>query len=176
MKNVFTMVVLSALLTLWAAGQDLETPQSPAGRRDGQTARMRQGHGGRKAEGGLFGRALQNREIAEKLGLSEEQRDAIREQVEDLKQEHIELKERLEAAAMNQARLMTADDLDESALMAAVEETGRIHTQQAKLRVRHLLFMRRILEPEQAEALRNMMRARRGADHDGAEGAFPERA
>ena len=113
-----------------------------------------------------MGHALRHPKIADRLGLSEEQRQAIEKEQVNFQKTHGELRAKMEKAALKQARLMTAEELDESALMAAVEETGRIHTEMAKLRIRHLLFMRKTLTPKQIEQARTAIRSRMKSRHE----------
>lgn len=108
----------------------------------------------------LLQRLTEDPELAGKLGLSEEQLSRLRDTAYALRKEHVALRAKLELAAIEQARLMTRDDVDQDALMKAVEDTGAIRTQMAKLRVRQLLAIRETLTEEQRAAVRKHMRRR----------------
>ena len=139
----------------------------------------RGGEGGPEGGGpqGMIERLLQHMELAKELGLSEEQVGALRDELFALKTKQIDLRAELEKTAMAQARLMTDKDVDEEALMAAIEKTGAIRTEIAKLRIQPLLLIKRTLTPEQAQQLRGMMKERmmqrgraEGGGQDGARG------
>lgn len=121
-----------------------------------------------KDENIMLGKALRHPRMAEELGLSEEQRQAIDNRVAMMEEKHAELRGKMEKAALKQAQLIVSKELDEAALMAAVEETGRIHTEMAKMRIRHLLFMRTTLTAEQVEKARSIIR--NGMKHHRGEG------
>ena len=153
-------IILLALLSLHAVGQEQDGGVSrnfrgpgadgpPNGRRE-QRREMDQN--------AMLGKALRHPRVAEKLGLTQAQRRAIDERLASLEEAQIALRSELEKAALKQARLMMAEKLDEAALMAVVEETGRIHTEMAKLRIQHLLFMRQTLTPDQVEKARSIIR------------------
>lgn len=107
---------------------------------------------------GMVSRLVANSELAARAGLTEEQTTKLKDGLFDLKQKGIELKAQVELAGMEQAKLMTAKEIDEGALMKAVEKAGELRTEQAKLRVKGLVLMKKTLKPEQAEQIRNMMR------------------
>ncbi len=152
-------IILVAMLTLQAVGQEQQPTErrsvrGPAGAKGGGREQRRPG----ADQDIMMGQALRNPRMAEKLGLSEEQQQAIEGQLAELQKAHNSLRAGMEQAGLQQARLMMAEELDEAALMAAVEETGRIRTELAKLRIRHLLFMRKTLTPEQIKKARSAIR------------------
>ncbi|MEO0109075.1 MAG: hypothetical protein ABIK62_07925, partial [candidate division WOR-3 bacterium] len=69
---------------------------------------------------------------------------------------------------------MTEDKVDEEAVMREVEESGRLRTEIAKLRMRALLLVKATLTPEQFKALRQLMsrqiRQRREGEEEGGGG------
>jgi Spy/CpxP family protein refolding chaperone len=161
-------IILAAMLTLHAVGQENEGGErrsfrGPAGQ--GPKSGLREKRRPDMDQNAMLGKALRHPRMAEELGLSAEQRQVIDEQLAALEEAHIELRAKMEKAALKQARLMTEKELDEAALMAAVEETGRIHTEMAKLRIRHLLFMQQTLTPEQVEKARSIIRERMKRHH-----------
>jgi len=108
----------------------------------------------------IIGHVLHDKELAKEIGLSDEQVTALRSGFDKLRQEQIELKAQIELAGMEQAKQMTAPEIDEAALMAAVEKTGEIRTQMAKLKVRSLLLVRKHVTPEQIKEIQKTMRER----------------
>lgn len=201
-------VVIISLLLVWIAGilgtalgQGEEGPRKAAGGPQGH----RRG-GGREFGGehrgsashfggersmqrgpsheGLIGHMLENPETAREMGLSDEQISTIRDGLDKLRQEQTELSKRMQLAAMEQAKLMTAPEIDEAALMAAIEGSGDLRTQMAKLRVKSMLLVRKHITPEQIEQIRQnvrekfqeRMRQRRGEFGQGRGGpAGPEK-
>ena len=107
-----------------------------------------------------FMRMLENPRLAEELKLTEEQTSALKDAQAGIKDKALALRRQIEESAMKQARLMTADPLDENALLAAVEETGRIHTDIAKLNIQALVVLKRVLTPEQIATARELVRRR----------------
>ena len=108
----------------------------------------------------LIGHILHDGELAKEVGLSDEQAGALRNGFDAMRKEQIELKAKMELAAMEQARLMTAAEIDESGLMTAVEKTDAIRTEMAKLKVKSLLLVRKHVSPEQIKEIRETMRGK----------------
>lgn len=152
-------VLLVALLSMQAIGQELSERNPEATERTRQ--RSTRSAYRRHQDGMRMG--LHHPEVAAKVGLSEAQRDAIETQMVMLEKQNRQLKQKMDKAAMHQAKLMTAKTLDEAALMKAVETLGRLHTRRAKLRIKHLIFMRQTLTPEQTQVVRKLMRERRAS-------------
>ncbi|MCX7591613.1 MAG: Spy/CpxP family protein refolding chaperone, partial [Kiritimatiellae bacterium] len=121
----------------------------------------------------LFKRLL-SRELAESLGLSEEQREKLRTGLEELHEKQVELSRQLARSARLQAARLTEQKVDEEAVMREVEESGRLRTEIAKLRMRALLLVRATLTPEQFRALRDViggqLRQKRDREDGGAAG------
>jgi len=140
MKNYAGWLVAVMVLTcVTVQGQDVERE----GRRgwkpregDGPPPHLRQDckrpgpHGGDPlgCMDGLVGRIIHHKEIQEKLGLTETQVEKLRKRFFASREKLIDLRAELAKAGMRQARLMTADPVDEEALMQAVEQAGRART------------------------------------------------
>jgi Spy/CpxP family protein refolding chaperone len=86
--------------------------------------------------------------------LSEEQVATMKEAAETFRAKHKEWGEKMKAAAVEQARLISEPTVDEEAVMKAVEAVGAVHIEMAKLRTRHLLALRGMLTADQREKLR----------------------
>ena len=118
---------------------------------------------------------VSNPKLAQELGLTDDQVAKVKKALYEFKQKQIELKAQLELAGLEQARLMTEKDLDEKALMAAVEKTGAVHTEMAKQRVKGMIALRQILGPEQMEKIQARIREhmRERLQHGGGQGLGP---
>lgn len=136
-------------------------------------------HEGKRGPGGRdewMSRLLSSKDVAEKLGLTEEQTTKIRDKLYKLKQEEVKVNAELDLASMDQAKLMTTDTSTEAAIMAAVEKTGSLRTKLAKLRVQKALVLKQNLTPEQLKKIREWVGARMkeragaGSQGSGAEG------
>ncbi|MDA0576989.1 MAG: Spy/CpxP family protein refolding chaperone [Verrucomicrobia bacterium] len=121
-----------------------------------------------------IGRLINNPKIAEAIGLTDAQVNTLREGMFDFREQRAKLKADLEVAAIQQARVLTADPVDEKALMEAVEKTGAIRTEVAKIEMKALLMVRNTLTEEQREKTREMVR-RRGHRDGGPRGQLQER-
>jgi Spy/CpxP family protein refolding chaperone len=121
--------------------------------------RMRDRSAMQSPEDMLFERLAGDGRIAQELGLTTNQTESLRKVGFELKQKLIDLNAQREKAGLQQAQLMTAPDPDEAAVMKAVEESGAIQTEIAKLRVKQVMAARKILTPEQQQKAREMIRA-----------------
>ena len=99
-------------------------------------------------------------QVVEAIGLDESEAAALKEGMFALREEQIEVRARLEKAGLEQARLLTEQDIDEDALMAAVEAAGEANTDLAKLSMRQILLVKKTLTPEQLEKAREVVSAR----------------
>lgn len=173
---MWTVIPALIVLTTAAGVAQEDRPLGPEGR----GGPMHAGRGGPGKPGGrpehqmIIRQLLTNPTVAEQVGMSEEQLAALRTGAEEARVEQEKLHEELRAAATEQAELMMADDVDEKAVLEAVEKTGEIRIRIAKLRVQGLLLLKRTLEPEQVEHIKRMarrrMRERRDAHRE--EGGF----
>ena len=157
MKTYILIVVAAIALsvsgvTTWAQHFD-RGPREARDRNPNRDAGMRM----RQA---LLGRIVEDHKLAKEIGLSEEQVTALRDGFYELKKQKISKRAELELAATEQARILTQDEIDESALMAAIEETGRIRTEFAKLQMKTVLLLRQTLDEEQRQRLAKMVRRR----------------
>ena len=128
------------------------------GPRQGEHERFGPGPKGPGMGHGVFERLLEHPEVMEKIGLTEEQKEILTNEGYELRKAGVQLHADMELAAMEQARLLMADEVDEDAVMAAVEKTGRIRTEGAKLRMKMLLLVKNTLTEEQQTALQKMAR------------------
>jgi Spy/CpxP family protein refolding chaperone len=131
----------------------------PAGNPEVMRERMRR-LGGDEAEGMGLRMLAADPRTARELGLSEDQLKQIRESMSGSAQDMKDLTARMEKAAMSQAELMKADALDEAAVLKAVQETGDLRTQIARLRIKQMIAAHKVLTPEQRAKVREIMARR----------------
>ncbi|MBN1556644.1 MAG: hypothetical protein JW951_00700 [Lentisphaerae bacterium] len=140
------------------AGLEQRGPEGPGGPERGAEAVLR--------------RLIRDPEFAAEAGLTGKQIETLREQVFNQREREIELRAQLEKTALEQARLLTEPTIDRGAVMQAVEETGKIRTELAKLKMEHLLTVKETLSEEQIEKIKRLarehLRARGGRMHPGA--------
>jgi len=175
MKKWVCIAVVTMVIgfTVISEAEDIERRPDPGGAGHGRLENQKRcagepGHhrgGGRGSaesmpQEAMMINALRIPRVAQKIGLNEEQRKKIEHKLEQLQDNHLELKYKMKKAAMKQARLITAKELDEEALMDVIEETGRYRTQMAKQRIKLIIFMRETLTPDQIKTMQGMMRER----------------
>jgi hypothetical protein len=99
--------------------------------------------------------------VSEQLGLEPGQIKTLKKGIQKMQKQEENLREKLQAAAKAQAELLQAkDEIDEEALMKAIEKTGKIRTQMAKLRMQPVLLVRKTLTDEQLQTSRKIMHER----------------
>ena len=157
MTGVFAAAL--AVLTLTATAENYRPGPPPGQGHPGGPGGERGPRGGGMEEA-VISKLIQHPELAEKLGLTDAQLETLREGMFDLRQEKARKRAEIEVAAIEQARLLTAGDVDERALMKAVDETGRVRTEMAKLEMRGLLLLRKTLTEEQRDKIQMFMRQR----------------
>ncbi len=115
------------------------------------------------AGSGMISRLIKNDQLAQALDITESQRADLESVLASHTGQRETLRKQLHEAARSQAKLLTDSDVDENAIMAAVEKTGTIRTELAKLGMRDLLACRQILSAEQVskiEAFRTRMKTK----------------
>ena len=119
-------------------------------------------------------RLIFDKKLAEQIGLSEDQSRHIRDELYRVRMEMVDLQADLQKAAIEQARLLSADTIDEQALMTVIEKIGNVRTQIAKLRIKPLLVIKKTLDPEQLEKVRERMKEHYKARRTGIKKRFKE--
>lgn len=111
------------------------------------------GHGHR---GGMEGgpddpivRLVNNHIVAEKIGLSDEQREKIKQINLENRDNSEALRKTLRDAMEKQAELLKADKIDEAAVMAEIDKAFDARKEMAKRRTRRVIAIKSILTPEQ---------------------------
>ena len=164
------MTIAAAALAIAAFAQ--EPGEGPRGgqRPGGHGPQM--GMRGGMMPGGMGGdqsvMAVMNPKIAEKIGLSEEVRNQIKELDKASREAMKDLQQKTRAAMDKQAELMKAEKVDEAAVMAAIDEVFEIRKAMAKSQMKRVLSVKALLTPEQikaaVEAMKEMREMRRGGD------------
>jgi Spy/CpxP family protein refolding chaperone len=95
-------------------------------------------------------------EIADRLGLSDAQRDAIEQSYYDNKATGIDLEARAEKARLELQRQMVASTLDEKAVLKAFDAVAAAEVETHRNDLRLLLAIRKQLTPEQWKQLTSM--------------------
>lgn len=154
-----------------ATPSNVVTPPAPGGSVEGARGgvpgnsemmreRMRRMMTGADSEGMILRMLTSDSRLVQELGLSDAQVKEIKDAVSGSEQETKDLNTKLDQAAMRQVELLKADSLDEEALMKAVQESGDLRTQIAKIRIKQLIAAHKVLTPEQRAKLRDTMKQR----------------
>lgn len=173
MKQLWKIVAVVGMAMLVAAPVRAKGPGDEGGGRPpqgrvpgGRWGGPGQGHNGPEGPGGhpLGGpgwsmvRMLEG-ETAAKLELTTEQINTLKRGIKKMERQAEVLQEKVQACAREQAEILTGEgEIDEVALMQAIEKTGRVRTQLAKLRIQPIILMRKTLTPEQQQMFGRMMR------------------
>ena len=170
MKSLIMVAVAALSCVAFAEGGPEGGPRPDGGRR---------GFGPR--EGGMgpmmggmdpIVRMVSNPAVAEKLGLSDEQKAKLKELKGD-NQSNREAQKKVREATMKQLELMKAEKIDEAAVMAAIDEVFELRKAMAKEQAKRVIAVKSVLTPEQVakahEEMKKMFEARgdRGPRREG---------
>lgn len=173
---MFTLLIgLLATGSAWAQDDDYRPRRGDrfawTSEEDGpgfQGRRGPRGPGG-PAQGEMFiVNVLTRPEVAEKLGLSEEQITALSELEEETREEEIEFHEQLRTLHQDLRDLLEADQPNRSEIMKQIEALGEVRTEHQKFEVDRRLNVREILTDEQEEMVRTFIEHRRDHRRPGA--------
>lgn len=112
-------------------------------------------------------------EMAEKLGLSAEQREQIRKTVMETRKKNIEAEAKTKIARIELHELLGADTPDQKKIDAKIVELSQLHEAVLRNRVSTMLAVQKILTPEQRAKMKELrpfgerMRGRMGAPGHG---------
>ena len=170
MKSLIIVAVAALSCVAFAEGGPEGGPRPEGGRR---------GFGPR--EGGMgpmmggmdpIVRMVSNPAIAEKLGLSDEQKAKLKE-IKGDKESNREAQKKAREATMKQLDLMKAEKIDEAAVMAAIDEVFGLRKAMAKEQAKRVIAVKSVLTPEQVakahEEMKKMFESRgdRGPRREG---------
>ncbi|MGC2422318.1 MAG: Spy/CpxP family protein refolding chaperone [Candidatus Acidiferrales bacterium] len=119
----------------------------------GEGMEMR-GHG---RPGFMLARLVNNPDIREKLGITDEQAAKIRQQSSAFRISEIRSRADLQVKRIELRDLLTADTPDRAAIDSKLEEISAVRLASAKARVDYFLSMKDALTPDQRQKLKDMM-------------------
>lgn len=148
MKRFNILVLATLLMTCSTASFGEDENSEPS---------FQRGEGMKRGEGGgMILSLINNPRMAKKLKLTDDQQVALEKVAEDFKQQRRTMQEKMEGTMVQQAELLTAETVDEVAVMAAIDEAFDRRRDMAKLQMKVLLEARKILTPEQIKDLQAM--------------------
>ena len=112
---------------------------------------------------------LERPEAVKELNLSDDQKNALKKAREDFTPRCAETIRKLETSLVRQVELLKQDTPDAAALDKAVEVSGRLRTDLAKLRMQHLVVVLKTINPDQRRKLNDLLR--KAGDKDKKKGA-----
>lgn len=164
MKSLMVAVVAALCCAAFAEGPEGGAPHKGGprgGMGRGMGPGMMQGMGAGMMMADPIVRIATNPNSAEKLGLSEEQVEKLKKVGQD-KEKRREESEKMRAAMEKQAKLMSAEKIDEAAVMAAIDEVFELRKEMAKEQAKRVVAVRTILTPEQIKKATEEMKGMRG--------------
>ena len=108
-------------------------------------------------------RAVMNPAVAEKIGLSEEQKAKLAE-LKGGQKVNQELQTKVRAGMERQVELLKAEKIDEAAVMKAIDEVFEARKEMAKAQTRRTIAVRSILTPEQVSKALEAIKVKRDKD------------
>lgn len=160
---------LLASAVMIGLGVVVAQPQPP-GPRQGKQGRFKQAPGPVQGPQGGPLDGLRDPQVAERLGISTDQRKKIEAAVQEHRLKQIDLRAALEKAQVTMQPLMNADSPDEGKVLSQID---RVHQAQAELQkdeVRLQLEIRRVLSADQWKRLQQERRGPQGPAPDGPQG------
>lgn len=106
--------------------------------------------------------AVMNPKIAEKLGLTDEQKAKVKALVDGERESLRALQEKAQQATKRQFELMRAEKVDEAAVLSAIDEVFAARKEIAKAQFKNQLAVRAVLSAEQLSKVGEAMKAIRG--------------
>lgn len=160
MKKLIVLLAVAASFAAMAQG-----PEKGAGRR--MMRRQGPAMGAQNELSGLMF-AVRNPKAAERLGLSEEQKEKLKELNGRGKNDAGRaLNEKVRNGMQKQAELMKAEKIDEAAVMAAIDEVWDARKEIAKNQARRIIVVKNILTPEQIGKALEIVKERRAGGRRG---------
>jgi len=182
-KGIITLIALALLMpvTLMAQGGPPDKPFYPQGQGPGQYM-MGQGHRGHHGggfgpmadrpgmghHGGGIGLLLM---VGDKIDLTDQQRDRLKEMQTEFQMSQIDRKAELEKAQVRLRTLRYDQDAAEGDVFRAIDEMSRLRADMQKMRYQHRQQIKAVLTDEQVEKLKELRQARR--DGMGQQGQRP---
>lgn len=130
----------------------------------------REGMRGERPMGARIQAVLENPELLEKIGLTDQQVSALRARLDEAQKTMIKLRADAELAETEVQRLMREDTVDRAAVMKALDAAGLAHVAVRKAMIEERLAFREIAGPDAARKLRQhlgrQMKEGRGRDDE----------
>lgn len=123
-------------------------------------------------------RMVSNPKVAEKLNLTEEQKTKLEELIKTQREGMKEKRAKMSEAMKRQMDLMNAEEIDESKVMASIDEVFALRCAMAKDQVKRVIAVKNILTPEQikkANEIKAEFRDRGGRRPEAGERGRPRR-
>lgn len=123
-------------------------------------------------------RMVSNPKVAEKLNLTEEQKTKLEELIKTQREGMKEKRVKMGEAMKRQMDLMNAEEIDESKVMASIDEVFALRCAMAKDQVKRVIAVKNILTPEQikkANEIKAEFRDRGGRRPEAGERGRPRR-
>lgn len=123
-------------------------------------------------------RMVSNPKVAEKLNLTEEQKTKLEELIKTQREGMKEKRAKMSEAMKRQMDLMNAEEIDESKVMASIDEVFALRCAMAKDQVKRVIAVKNILTPEQikkANEIKAEFRDRGGPHPEAGEKGRPRR-
>ena len=106
-------------------------------------------------------RAATQKKVATELGITDEQRSVLQEAMYDFREKQVALNAKIELAGIKEARILTSKtEIDEKALMKAIDEKYDAIKEQAKLKIKMIVLVKQTLSEEQIEKASELMAER----------------
>lgn len=151
MKKLMMVVVAVACCAVFADGPKGEKNRGERGMRPGMDGMMMD----------PIARMVSNPKMVEKLGLSEEQQQKIKEIMKPNRGDAKENQKKLRQAMDKQMKLLMSEKVDESAVMAAIDEVFAIRKDLAKAQTKQVIEAKALLTPEQLKKARESVKEMR---------------
>ena len=157
MNSLKQWIVISLMAGTWVVQGNAQEPmEGPGESRPGPGMRGGRMRGG-PDDAGLQD-ILRDPETVQALKLDEGQTEKIKTLTTQFKKEMIDWNAKLQHATLALVDLMEQAEPSEDAVLKALDETGLLRNEIAKLRVKHLFAVRHILTAEQRQKAKDLMR------------------
>ena len=133
-------------------GRNRENPGRQTGRRE-----MMHKKGGGHYQMGID-RLINNKEVRERLQLTDDQIARLKDIRDDLAEQRKEVMQEMREVREQQMKLMRADKLNKKEIMHKVNEFGKLRTKMERLRIRQLFAVNDVLTDEQLAQVKARMR------------------
>jgi Spy/CpxP family protein refolding chaperone len=179
--HIIRIAAALAAAVIWEKAQAEAEPATPAttesveakhgnaggegGMREKWMERMRARNPGGLGMGAAMGmgmteRIVGNPKLVKELGLTDDQMAKLNAALEDFRLKTKELQGQQEDSGMDQAKMLSDTNVNEQAIMEAIERAGKARTEMAKLRIKQLFVLKNTLTPDQIAKIREIVRQR----------------